>query len=100
MDVQYEYIMALVKITEDLNKNFAHHIYKKFDFNGTRYRISIGNSNNCDHIFDILNMFKDNYNIPIKFDTLGVDLSLINLFENCYKNIIGFLEDGGQRIKH
>ena len=48
----------------------------------------IGNSNNCDHIFDILNMYKDkSYNIPIKFKTLGVDLSLISLLENCFKNI-------------
>ena len=48
----------------------------------------LGNSNNCDHIFDILNMYKDNnYNIPINFQTLGVDLSLISLLENSFKNI-------------
>ena len=48
----------------------------------------IGNSNNCDHIFDILNMYRDkNYNIPIEFKTLGVDLSLISVLDNSFKNI-------------
>ena len=60
----------------------------------------LGNSINCDHIFDILNMYKDNnYNIPIKFETLGVDLSLVSLLENSFKNITRLIRVSVESIK-
>ena len=58
MDVQYEYIMALVKITESLDKNISKYIFKKFNFQGTNYEIlnfekSKNNSNNIDSKYNL-----------------------------------------------
>lgn len=53
------------------------------------FNTCVGNSNNCDHIFDILNFHKDSRQVNplIDFDLLGVKILFSNIFITSFENI-------------